>query len=447
MAHTPMLSGVEAYLARQTARFHMPGHRGRLPAPLAQAAPYDITEVAGVDSLYESAGIIRQTEDAYRDLYGTDASFLSVGGSTLCIQAMLALALNPHTQTNKILCGRGVHTAAVNAMALLGWQPVWVYPTQAVDGLMGAIEPQTVAQALAQNPDVGAVYITSPNYYGVLCDVAGIAAVCRQYQIPLLVDNAHGAHLKFLPQSLHPMDLGADLCADSLHKTLPVLTGGALLHSSRADFSAEAKRKMALFGSTSPSYLIMLSADMALPYLQKQIRADVAQVGAHIAQLSQLAAEKGFALPQGQLDPMRLAVGFRPLGFTGQAFGAYIRAKGIEPEYLGDNYCVFLAGPTTRDEDWARLEQVLSQVPSQAPPTGEAAPITVTPPEAVMGLREALLAPSRLLPVEKAAGHIASGICAPCPPGIPVVVPGEKIAGNMVRLLKNYGISCINVVE
>ena len=453
MSDTPMRAGVDAYLARQAARFHMPGHKGALPHPFAQVAPYDITEVAGVDSLYEAEGIIRQTEDVYRALYGSAGSFLSAGGSTLCIQAMLALAKLPGNAPAKILCGRGVHTAAVNAMALLDWTPVWLYPdARDAHGLTGAIAPQAVAQALAQDADIAAVYLTSPNYYGVLCDIAAIAAICRQYGVPLLVDNAHGAHLKFLPQSLHPMDLGADVCTDSLHKTLPVLTGGALLHIGRAEYCADAKRKMALFGSTSPSYLIMLSADMALEYLHDRAAADTRRVAGIIAELAELAAVQGFTLPGAgwQTDPLRLTLGFRPLGFAAQDFGDYIRARGIEPEYLGESYCVLLASPTTADADLARVRAAITQAAANSPKRADDATVTATAwekPIAAMSLREAMFAPTERVAVAESAGRVASGLCAPCPPGIPLVVPGEKISDNMVRALKNYGIFCINVVK
>jgi arginine/lysine/ornithine decarboxylase len=419
----------------------MPGHKGRLPAPFEAAAVWDITEVADTDSLYEASGAIAAAEAAYTALYGAKGSFLSAGGSTLCIQAMLALATKPG---DTIICGRGVHTAAVNAMALLDITPAWVYPAAGADGLMGEVEPDAIEAALEAHPEAVAVYLTSPNYYGVLCDVAAIAALCHRRGVPLLVDNAHGAYLKFLPPSLHPMDLGADVCADSLHKTLPVLTGGAMLHVGNPAYLPNAKRKMALFGSTSPSYLIMLSCDQALSYLQDAVREELLRVTGELERLRNLAEEKGYRFPQGHTSPLHFTLDFG--GYSREEAGRIIRAQGVEPEYLGERVCVFLASPATSQEELAALERVIIALPRRSPaPAREESP--PPDPERGMSLREAAFADTEILPVEESVGRIASAMVAPCPPGIPLLVPGEKLSREMAVYLKRTGIFRINVVR
>ncbi|MDR2932172.1 MAG: DegT/DnrJ/EryC1/StrS family aminotransferase [Oscillospiraceae bacterium] len=440
---TPLFGAARGYIEKDAARFHMPGHKGFLPPPLHEAAPYDLTEIDGLDSLYEAGGALAEMEAEYSALYGTAASFLSAGGSTLCIQAMLALALMPG---DKLVCARGVHTAAVNAMALLDVDPVWVYPRgDAVTGLMGAVAPGDVEKALESCPDARAVYITSPTYLGVMADISGIAAVCSRYGVPLLVDNAHGAHLRFLQTPLHPIGLGAAMCADSLHKTLPVLTGGALLHIADKRYRADARRKMALFGSTSPSYLIMLSCDRALDYINNEARGDMARLASEIKGLKKTAAERGFGFPDGLIDPLRLTLDFTALGYTGSLFGAYARQKGIEPEYLGARHGVFLAGPGNTAGDFARLRDMIADIPRLKPYDLEA--VLLEPPRRACSLRQAIFAPGKVLPLHQCRGRIAAAVVAPCPPGMPVTVPGEIITDAHMLIYKNYGIFEINVVE
>ena len=257
----PLSRAVAEYLEGDFSRFHTPGHKGKDRfAPhfgWGEVWCWDVTECAGLDSLFEASGPIRETEQLYSRLYGTADSLISAGGSTLCIQAMLALALQPG---DSLLAVRGVHSSAVHAMALLDLHPQWVLPSiDQATGLAGAVCPEEVERAFTCNPRLKAVYLTSPNYFGSISDIATLSKVCHSFGVPLLVDNAHGAHLAFLPQSLHPIGLGADLCCDSLHKTLPVLTGGAMLHVGNKAYASQARRKMALFGSTSPSYPVMLS--------------------------------------------------------------------------------------------------------------------------------------------------------------------------------------------
>lgn len=438
---------VEDYRRREMSRFHMPGHKG-MPLPGLEwggAASWDVTECHGLDSLYQAEGPIREMEREYSRLYQTAGSFLSAGGSTLCIQAMLALALRPGEE---LLVGRGVHTAAVRGMALLNIHPRWVLPpTDEITGLAGAISPQQIEEALERYPECKAVYLTSPTYFGVISDIAGIGAVCHKGGVPLLVDNAHGAHLAFLPEPLHPIALGADLCCDSLHKSLPVLTGGAMLHLGNPDYLAEARDKLALFGSTSPSYLIMQSADAALDYLSQQAAQDMIRVSARLEHLAQLARKRGFLLPEEKrIDPLRLTLGAAPLGYTGEELGSWLREKKIEPELVYERFCVLMASGFNREEDFSRLEEALEELPVKtALPRRKAIPLTL--PKQGMSLREAVFSAVEELPLEAAIGRMAGRMTTPCPPGIALVVPGEGIDREMANLLKSYGILRVNVVK
>lgn len=442
---TPLTNAVQAYIERGAARFHMPGHKGR-PMPLiGEAARFDVTEVEGVDSLYEAGGPIAATETAYSRLYGSQATLLSAGGSTLCIQTMLALACPPGSQ---VICGRGAHTAALGAMALLDLHPVWVYPAlDPMTGLGQAVTASQVAAALRQYPKAAAVYLTSPTYFGILSDVAAIAAVCHDHNRPLLIDNAHGAHLNFLRPACHPIRLGADLCCDSLHKTLPVLTGGALLHIGAPEYISDTKRMMSIFGSTSPSYLIMLSADAALPYLEGELPADLMRMTAEVAELEQLAAVQGFALPRGDRDPIRLSLGFGALGLTAAEFRAHLAAHNIEPEYCSGHFCVFLLSPQNTGQELARLRQAITAPTRPANRRRLPIPPDIPPLAQALPLRQAMLGETEQVSIENAAGRVSGGTVAPCPPGIPLVVAGEEFSSDLCHVLKNYGILSVDVLK
>jgi len=440
---TPLLEAVRRYMEAAPARLHIPGHKGTAIPPVGDAARYDLTEVTGLDSLYHPEGPIAGTEARYTRLYGTSGTLLSAGGSTLCIQAMLALACAPG---DKLLAARGVHTAAVNAMALLDLHPRWLYPpVDAATGLALAVTPGAVEEGLAAHPDARAVYLTSPSMFGVISDIKEIGEICRRHGVPLLVDNAHGAHLKFLSPSLHPMDLGADICCDSLHKSLPVLTGGALLHIGNPAFLSGAKERMALFGSTSPSYLILLSMDGALPYLEEQAAEDAAGVSSRMGVLAERARAGGFLLPPGVRDPFRLTLGFGGLGYSREDFAAQLARCRVEPEYLGDQVCVLMAGGPTAPGDYARMERLL-ELPPKGPPLPVAA-FPSSPPRQALPPRQGTFAQTEPVSLDNAAGRVAGSTVTPCPPGIPLVIAGEVLTPELVEALKNSGNFRINVIK
>ena len=443
---TPLRRALEEYIDAGWSRLHMPGHKGAPIEPFGPLAAYDLTEVEGTDSLFEDDGPLKELEEIFTQLYGTRSSVISAGGSTLCIQAMLRLVAR---EGGKVIAGRNIHAAAVNAMALLGLEPVWVYPQRDTEErLIGRIAPADVAAALQREEDVCAVYITSPDYFGVMSDIEGIAEVAHAHGVPLLVDNAHGAHLRFLQgedgRSLHPMQLGADLCCDSLHKTLPALTGAALLHCNREEYVPQLKGAMTVFGSTSPNYLIMLSIDSTAGFLlgdgPDQLRRTVQKWG----ELRRLAGEQGYPVPK-HCDPMRLTLPLAGSGYTAEEFKALLHERRIMEEYCSDSGCVLLFSPFNREEDFARVRQFLLDCPVRQ--KGSFTPFPIVPSQRVMGLRQALLAPKESVDIDKAEGRISAQVKITCPPGIPLVMPGERLHKELRKILKNSGIFVMDVVK
>ncbi|MCR5329882.1 MAG: PLP-dependent transferase, partial [Lachnospiraceae bacterium] len=222
---TPVYDFITKYIKADKARLHMPGHKG--VASLGPEA-FDITEVSGADSLYEADGIISVSEKNATELFGSGRTVYSTEGSTQCVKAMLFLAsLQSGAKRPLFVAARNVHKSFVFGAAFLDARIRWIYPEKQEGICSCTVTPERLEKTLASLKETPAgVYVTSPDYLGNMCDIRGLADVCARFGTLLLVDNAHGSYLHFLKKPLHPMDLGADICRDSAHKTLPVLTGG-----------------------------------------------------------------------------------------------------------------------------------------------------------------------------------------------------------------------------
>ena len=443
MNKTPIAKAIEDYINKDYTRFHMPGHKGQ-PLPIfGDIIKYDLTEVTGTDSLYEASECILECENEFAKIYGTKRTLLSAGGSSLSIQTMLALVSK---DGGKIIASRNIHTSAVNAMSLLNLEPIWVYPNdnQTGLGLSNAVTPTQIEDTIKENTDALAVYITSPNYFGIMADIKEISKVCKKYSIPLLVDNAHGATLKFYKEDLHPITLGADMCCDSLHKTLPVITGGGLLHINNEKYISDAKRCMSLFGTTSPSYLIMLSCDLCIEYIKSKAIKDFEKNIQVVTKLKQLAKDKGFLLPIGITDNGRLTLILNGSGYNKETFLSHLHKNFIEPEFISDSGCVFLVSPYSSEKDIKRLETAILTAEIKNNPQEI---FSLTPPLKVMSLRKAMFSEKEIIKTENSVGRIACQIICPCPPGIPIVISGEKITEDIQKLLLTYGINELTVVK
>lgn len=436
--NTPISDFVRAYAARDPVRLHMPGHKGK---PILGCEPWDITEIDGAGNLYAPDGIVTESEENASHLFGC-RTYYSAEGSSLCIRAMLLLARRITGRT-VVLAARNVHKAFLSAAALLDLDVRWLHP-QADEAYQSCtVTAQAVANALRSIRPC-AVFLTTPDYLGNLADVAAIAQVCRRHGVLLLTDNAHGAYLHFLPQTMHPMDLGADLCCDSAHKTLPVLTGGAYLHvSPRPDLTArQVKDALSLFGSTSPSYLILQSLDRANVYLETyadRLRAFLPQTAA----LRDALCAHGYTLCGD--EPLKLTVRAKPFGYTGDALAALLSKENIFCELHDPDHLVCMLTPENGG-DLLRLQDALLRIPRRAPLTD--APPAYRALQQAVSVREACLAPQETLPVERCVGRIAAGLSANCPPAVPIVLCGERIDADAAERLRYYGIrTCAVLAE
>ena len=437
---TPIDDFVRAYAAQDFERLHMPGHKGA-----GDAERYDITEVQGADSLYEASGIIAESEANASALFGVPTLY-STEGSSQCIRAMLYLAALCAAEENRpfrILAGRNAHKTFLSGAALLRGEIAWLTPAEGGNYLSCTPTPEEAEQAIvATQPS--ALYLTSPDYLGNVADVEGIARVCRRQGVLLLVDNAHGAYLRFLTPSRHPMDLGADLCCDSAHKTLPVLTGGAYLHLSPRlpeSIRSRGKEAMALFGSTSPSYLILASLDRANRTLAEDYPRSLAALAERTARLRRVLAEQGYTLVGD--EPAKLTLAPKGYGYRGDELAEALVRQGIVPEFSDPDHLVLMLTPVS---DTARLEAALLAIPRR-PALGDAPPAAVPVEPPALPASQCLLAPTLRLPVEACVGRIAADLTVGCPPAVPVVTLGERITEAHLPIFNYYGITHLRVLK
>ena len=444
--NTPICDFVRGYAASGISRLHMPGHKG---APVLGMEHLDITEIQGADSLYEAEGIIAESERNASALFGAN-TFYSTEGSSQCIRAMLYLALL-HARERGVLrphiaAGRNAHKTLLSAVALLDLDVTWLYPDAIDSYLSCTVTAEDVVRCI-ERERVDAVYLTCPDYLGNTVDIAAIAEVCHRYGVLLLVDNAHGAYLKFLTPSRHPMDLGADICCDSAHKTLPVLTGGAYLHLSHtapAALAANAKRALAMFGSTSPSYLILQSLDAANPVLAGKYPADLAVLSDRVSALRRTLTACGFACVGN--EPIKLTVCPKSYGYTGTELAQILREDGMECEFADPDYLVLMFTPAVTETDLVRLYDAFHRIPRRAAIT-EAPPVMHLP-EQVMSVREAAFSPCETVHAAESIGRILAAATVGCPPAVPIVVSGERIDEWAVAQFAYYGIeTCVIVRE
>lgn len=433
---TPIYDFVTGYLESGAARLHMPGHKGA--GPMGCEAR-DITEIAGADELYAARGIILESERNASALFGTGATFYAAEGSSQCVRAMLYLAMSARDGAGGrpvALAARNAHKSLLYAAALCDFDVEWLYS----EG--GLCACPVTAEALKARLDgmpvkPFCVFVTSPDYLGGMQDIAGLSRVCHSRGIPLIVDNAHGAYLRFLGRSRHPIDLGADMCCDSAHKTLPVLTGGAYLHIAEgadARFIDGARDALALFGSTSPSWLILQSLDLCNARLAGDYPRLIRETAERVGALKRRLVARGHQLSGD--EPLKLT-----LRGDGLALAEDLRRGGVECEYADREHAVMMFTPDNAPADYDQIDAAL---PRPRPCVADAAPALPRLRRA-MTVRRAMFVPSETVPARAALGRVCAAPTVSCPPAVPVVVSGEIITAEAVEALEYYGVDTIRV--
>lgn len=439
---TPIVSFLKSYQEKSPVRMHMPGHKG---AGILGFEGMDLTEIYGADELFAAEGIIKESEQNASNLFGCP-TYYSTQGSTLCIQTMCTILCQDAKSKGKkpkILAGRNAHRSFIHAAALLDFDIEWLYGNS--DYLSCKIHAEDLEKAIIESHP-RAVYLTNPDYLGNLLDIQSLASVCKKHNVLLAIDNAHGAYLHFLEPSLHPIDLGADLCCDSAHKTLPVLTGGAYLHLSDSlnqVWKNDVKHFMEYFSSTSPSYLIMASLDAANEVLDTTFRNSLFECIQRVDGLKNTLVQHGYTILSG--EPMKITISTKEFGYTGNEIANLLMECDIYPEFYDSDYIVLMPSPYNTKDDLKRLETCLCGI--------ERKPILINKPpkleqsKKAMNVRQALFSSSITLDVSKSLGQVCSSVTVSCPPAILPVIPGEVISESSIEVMRYYGIETVRVVK
>ena len=427
---TPIYDFVKEYSSGKTVRLHMPGHKGKMHLGVEAL---DITEIGGADVLYSASGIILESENNATELFKTSHTYYSTEGSTLAIKAMLMIIAKSSGNKNiTVLAARNVHRAFVDAAAMLDINVEWVYG-EAGSVCECKITPKDVRRRLdSLNKAPSALYLTSPDYLGNIADIEGIVAVCNEYGVPVLVDNAHGAYLAFLEPSRHPIALGAAMCADSAHKTLPVLTGGAYLHISKkyAEYNEYARDSLATFASTSPSYLTLASLDLCNKYLADEFEGELKKC---ISLIDKIKEERDLST---SCEPLKVVVP--------KAIATDLRSFGIECEMCDGETTVLMLTPQNTEDEIKLLSSALSSINIEGCEKGDNVFVPVS--ERAMSIREAYMSSSERIKVTESLGRVSSAPTVSCPPAVPIVVAGEIIEKGHIDAFVRYGIDEISVI-
>lgn len=439
---TPICDFVNKYVNDKNVRLHMPGHKGK-------DFPYDITEIDGADALYVSDGIIKESEENASLLFGSDKTLYSCEGSSLCIKTMLHLAkaYGQNQGRNYVIAGRNAHTAFVSASILADFDIKWIYPKNDTSYISCQIDTNELDDTLSKADSLPfAVFITSPDYLGNISDIKNISKVCKKYGVILIVDNAHGAYLKFTEQSTHPLDLGADMCCDSAHKTLNVLTGGAYLHVSKNApkyFSEHAKNVMCIYGSTSPSYLILQSLDRCNKYLSEDYKINLLSVLSKVKDIKKSLWECGYIFIGN--EEAKITIDTKAYGYSGYEFAKILIDNKIVPEFYDNDFLVLMVSSETTVEELHCLLKTLKKIPKKE--SIKKTHFVYDFPNQSTSTRQAYFSEKILVSVDNSLNYIYAGTTVSCPPAISIAVCGEKINQSIIDLFKYYGVEKIYIIK
>lgn len=450
-----MTKKIADLVAAERASFHTPGHKGRPHAfgadeDFSLAASCDVTELPGLDDLSHPEGVLLNLENRLAALFRARRSFISVNGASACLMAALMTAAS---LGRRILVPANLHRSAANGLALCRLEPVWYKPQwDSTYGVYQHVCPETVEQALSET-NASSLLIVSPTYGGAISDIKAIASVCKKKGVLLIVDEAHGAHLlssDLLPASA--LSCGADIVVHSLHKILPALTQTGVLHIAHdSRFSLEqARTYLTALQSSSPSYQLMASIERLVDFMSgaagMERLHDVVGLAEKMRRaISSIGAYEVYAKAPVH-EPLHVLV--RPLFSVNLA--AQLSNRGIGIEAVFHRSTLFLLGLGSEPADVDLLVEALCEIAESAEGSANVEPNIDAPPLFVQSMEpaEAFRLPSHMVPVEAAADCIAAECIAPCPPGTPVVVPGQLLEKeSLAYLLQFTGIRSLQVVQ
>ena len=451
---------LEKYFNENYLPMHMPGHKRNIKL-LGEKLPYkiDITEIDGFDDLHHPEGIIKEIEGKAKKIYKSKKSFILVNGSTCGILAGIRSVVN---YGDKVLVARNSHKSVYNAIELNCLNPIYVLPKIDKYGINKNVEANDIEKILEKNKDIKLVIITSPTYEGVLSDIKAIVNIAHKYKVPVLVDEAHGAHLKFMENSnFEALNCGADIVIQSLHKTLPALTGTAILHI-KGDLVKEedVRRELSIFETSSPSYILISSIDECLDLIErngKKLFLDYQEnlkyfynEAKTLKKLKVLGNEllnnnnkKNIEeIEKSLYDFGKIVVITKNTNITGKELSDILRKDyKIEVEMASTYYIIAMTSICDNKESLERLLNALKEIDLKLKKTVEdnSASYEIQLPKKEMTINEALNSKKFMLENYKnLEGKISKEYIFAYPPGIPIITPGEVFDKNIINIIEKY---------
>lgn len=449
--HTPILEALENYAGQGILRLHMPGHaggRGLFPRA-GDLAQIDLTEVPGVDDLHLPQDVILESRESLARCFGAEESFILVNGASSGIHALMLATVSDGAT---VLLPRNAHRSFYGALVLSGAEPEYI-PCEINPslGMAAAVRSDRITELLDLNPEARAVFVTSPSYFGTCSEIAKIAALVHEREIPLMVDEAHGAHFPFHPAypetALHQ---GADAVVNGLHKTLPVFTQGAVLHIGKHFPALDSLRAAwSLLTTTSPSYLIMASIEWAVSFMSREGTAYLEQAldlsMEYQQKLKQIPGiscmNEDFMRQEGvqDIDPLKITLAIPEWNISGLELDEILRSRyGIQVEMAEENFILAMFSLLHKREDWERFYQAIKELAALYYQPGKKRRVAQQPglPRKIMSPRQAFFAKRKTVLLREARGKIAGEMIAAYPPGIPCVLPGELIDAEIIDYLE-----------
>lgn len=434
--------------------FHMPGHK-QTAFPFPNPYSIDITEIDGFDNLHHAGDILKETQERAAALYGAKRSFYLVNGSTCGVLAAVCAATR---KRDKVLVARNCHKAVYHALFLNELQTEYLYPVLTNNDIQGQITVEQVEEALYHNPDITAVIITSPTYEGIVSDVAGIAETAHAHGVPLIVDEAHGAHIGFgagFPENA--VKLGADAVIMSLHKTLPSFTQTALLHiNSNRIAQEQVESYLDIFETSSPSYLLMAGMDACIRLLQEegkvlftryrelldQFYRDISDLELlHVMSEKDLGKEEAY-----DWDDSKIVIFTGKADMTGEKLGRILLDRyQLQMEMLSGTYVLGMTSIMDRQEGFTRLSKALHEIDrecmdNQRKRNDGNSKIFIErmyqKNRREMQIYQARELSYKEVKLEEAVGKMSADFIFLYPPGIPMIVPGEIISRQFIENVK-----------
>ena len=441
---TPILDMLKKIARDGDARFSMPGHKGKPGVFGEMVHNYDITELPGADNLYMPQGPIKESQALNARFIGAEHSFFLVNGSSLGVHAGILALLDPG---DKVIMGRDMHLSAINALALSGANPVLVYPSASRTELLGVLTPEDVKRAVLKHPDAKAVYITYPNYYGLCSDISEICGIAHKAGMKVICDAAHAAAFDYsdlLPVS--PAAAECDIWVVSLHKTLPAMNQCAVLSIGAGTDRNKAQGALNMLQTTSPSYILLGSCDYALGYMRDKGKQGLASAIYLVEDsIRKIEALGGFRCVTKDVpvltgaydrDILKLVIDVTDRGISGFSAARKLAQNGICVENADNSNIMLMCSVADGKEDFDRLRAALNNlsgtnynIQSKLAASELAG---VFDRQLFMDVREAVFAEKRNVPLMESVGEVAAVCVGVYPPGVPVIIPGQKITDDMV---------------